>query len=123
MPVLLRMGGGVIDKIPACCFCFTAAWVTDDSFKYMIKKNWCNEYSWPAAISRLTDRIKEWNSDVFGSINRRRVDLTNRLSGIDRANLKRTDPYLNHLQEILWKDYEKTLLQVEILWCQRARHK
>lgn len=48
--------------------------------------------------------------------------LIKRLSGIDRANPKGTNPYLNQLQETLWEEYEKTLLQEKILWSQRARY-
>lgn len=54
-------------------------------------------YSWPVEISRLADKIKEWNSDVFGNINKRKRVFINRLSGIDRANSEGTNPYLNHL--------------------------
>lgn len=123
MSVLLRMRGGEIGKRSSCRFRFMAAWVTNDSFKDLIKENYCNEYSWPVAISRLMDMIKEWNSEVFDSINKRKMELTNRLSGTDRANPKVINPYLNQLRKTLWKEYEKTLLQEEILWCQRARHK
>lgn len=49
--------------------------------------------------------------------------LTRLLSGIDKANPNGTNQYLNQLQEVLWKEYERTLLQEDILWYQRARYK
>lgn len=49
--------------------------------------------------------------------------LTNRLGGIDRANPRGNNAFLNNLQEILWSKYEKTLLQEELLWCQRVRYR
>lgn len=106
--LLLIMGNGVEDKRLTRRFRFIAAWVIDDSFKEMLKGNWRKDCSWPVTISWLTDRIKEWNKDIFGNINKRKRIIINRLNGIDRANLEGTNPYLNHLQEILWKDYEKT---------------
>lgn len=121
-PLLLRTGR-TTEKRPPKRFCFIAAWTTDESFKDMIKENWGNDPSCPVAISSLTEKIQVWNMDVFGNINRRKRDLISRLSGIDRANPDGANSYLNHLQEVRWNDYEKTLLQEEVLWCQRVRHK
>lgn len=89
--------GEMENKRPPRHFRFIVAWVTDNSFKEMIKDNWSTDCSWPVAISSLTKRIKEWNRDVFGSINKRKRTLTNILSGIDRANLDGTNLYLNQL--------------------------
>lgn len=122
MPLLLRLNRGDVDRSPTSRFRFIAAWITDESFKDMIKKNWCNNYSWTEAISNLTDKIKEWNKEVFGNICKRKRELTNRLNDIDRPNPNGLNSYLNDLQETLWKEYEKTLLQEEILWCHRMRH-
>lgn len=122
-PVLLKMNREVLEKKPTSHFQFMATWVTDDSFKELLKRNWDNKHNWPDVIAKQTDRIKEWNIEVFSNINKRKRELTNKLSGIDRANPRGTNPFLNHLQETLWKDYEKTLMQEELLWCQKARHR
>lgn len=47
----------------------------------------------------------------------------NRIRDINKANPRATNTFLNNLQDILWRQYEKTLLQEEVLWCQRARYK
>lgn len=117
------MGGGEEEKRTPLRFRFIVAQATESSFKKMIKANWSKEDSWPKAISSLTERIKEWNNTVFGNINNKKRTLSKRLNGIDKTNPKGANPYLNQLQERLWKDYEKTLLQEKILWSQRARHK
>lgn len=104
-------------------FHFLAAWVTEEAFTDVIKNSWSKEDSWPVAISNLTNSIQDWNKNVFGNINRRKRHLINRLCGIDRANPRGNNTFLNNLQEVLWRKYKKTLLQEEILWCQRARYK
>lgn len=121
--VLLNLGNGEDSKKSTRRFRFMASWVTDKSFKDLVKTNWRNDTSWPDAISNLIEKNIEWNSAVFGNINRRKRNIASRLSGIDKANPKGLNQYLNQLQETLWKDYEKILLQEEILWYQRARHK
>lgn len=68
-----------MDKKPTRQFRFMATWITNASFKDLIKKNWDNNHSWPEAIENLIDRIKEWNREVFGNINKRKKELTNRL--------------------------------------------
>lgn len=73
-------------------------------------------------MTNLKDKIKVWNQDVFGNINKRKMELSE-LCGIDRANPRGTNIFLNQLQESLWKDYEKILVQEKLLWCQRVRHK
>lgn len=97
-----------------------AAWATEGSFYDLIKDSWRSNEEWPLAISHLTERIIEWNNMVFGNINLRMKSLTKRLKGIDIANPEGTNVFLNQLQETLWKEYERTLLHEEILWCQRA---
>lgn len=116
-PVLLRLGQG-IERSPHRRFRFIATWVTDGSFKDLIKDNWGNDPSWPTAISSLTKKIQDWNRNVFGNINKRKRDLIRRLNGIDKANPEWTNTFLNQLQEVLWKDYERILLQEENKWIQ-----
>lgn len=62
-------------------------------------------------MAHLTGNIIEWNNMIFGNINLRKKTLIKRLNGIDKANPEGKNKFLNHLQETLWKDYEKTLLQ------------
>lgn len=96
-------------------FRFVTAWATEASFNELIRTSSRNNEEWPTTISHLTGRIIEWISSVFGNINLRKNSLMRRLCGIDGANRDGTNQFLNHLQESLWKSYEKTLLQEELL--------
>lgn len=122
-PVLLRLGGRNKERNSSKRFKFMATWTTEKSFRDLVRINWRNDVDLPNAISSLTGKILEWNNTVFGNIHKRKRDLTKRLNGIDKANPRGTNSFLNQLQETLWKDYEKILLQEELLWCQRARHR
>lgn len=121
-PILLKLGKGQENRSPNR-FIFLASWATDSSFKDVIKGNWHKDEDWPKACHRITEKIIKWNREVFGSIHIRKKQLSNRLRGIDQVDPNGTNPFLNNLQETIWKEYEKTLLQEEMLWCQRARHK
>lgn len=120
-PIIVRMGCNTTQDRSLKRFRFLAAWATKESFSELIKDSWRSKEDWPIAISHLKDRIIEWNNTIFGNINLRKRSLTRRLQGIDRANPEGTNVFLNQLQETLWKEYERTLLHEEILWCQRAR--
>lgn len=121
--VLVRMGSEDPCRRTPSRFRFMASWATDSSFKDLIKHSWDNSKEWPEAISSLKGKISEWNNTVFGNIHRRKKSLLNRLSGIDRSDPMGSNPFLIQLHDTLWREYEKTLLQEEIFWCQRVRHK
>lgn len=85
------------DKAPKR-FIFMAAWVTEESFKELVKNSWKKNEDWPSAISHFTGSIIEWNIIVFGNIISRKKSLLKRLNGIDKYNPKGTNKFLNQLQ-------------------------
>lgn len=91
------MGGVEKETTPPRRFRFVAAGVTEDSLKDLIKLNWRNEENWSEAMSSLTMKIKEQNNAIFGNINKRKRNLASRLNGIDEANSKGVNLYLNQL--------------------------
>lgn len=121
--MLVRLGSDDLCNKNPKWFRFVVAWATEPSFKDLIKNSWNNNEDWPEVISSLTEKISKWNNMIFGNINRRNRTLMRRLSGINRIDPMGSNHYLNHLQDTLWKKYERALLHEEILWCQRARHK
>lgn len=64
-PILLKMEGDHKDNFAPHHFRFLAAWVTENSFKDLVKNNWKNDEIWPEAIASLIGKIKDWNNDVF----------------------------------------------------------
>lgn len=72
-------------------------------------------------------RVKEvsliFNSEVYGSIYKRKRKIERRLKGI-QASLERIDSArLVLLEQQLQQDYDNILFQEEIHWCQKSREK
>lgn len=84
-PILIRLGDVTSEWRTHKRFRFVAAWVTETSFKELVRSNWGNWGDWPSAISHLTGEIMEWNRSTFGNIILRKKTLTRRL----RALIKR----------------------------------
>ncbi|XP_039044627.1 uncharacterized protein LOC120184155 [Hibiscus syriacus] len=68
-------------------------------------------------------KIQEWNSNMFGHIEKRKNKLLTRIKGIDRALIFSYSDSLVDLQERLKEELDITLQQEESLWFRKARTK
>ena len=66
-------------------------------------------------------KLKKWNRDVFGDIQKKKEKLTGDLKRIqDILEITQTDDLLNQ-EEMLLKEFDIVLKQEEILWHQKSR--
>ncbi|XP_029152412.1 uncharacterized protein [Arachis hypogaea] len=104
-------------------FCFHAAWITHPDFGNVVDTSWNVKNSWDEGILDFKNKIKEWNSSVFGNIFKRKHRILRRLQGIATSLGYSQDSFLEKLQKDLWLECENILIQEEILWFQKARCK
>ena len=62
--------------------------------------------------------MESWNRNHFGKIHKEKKKLLARLEGIDERLSLGSNRLLVDLQRILWEDYEKVLVQGELIWFQ-----
>nr|XP_025664883.1 uncharacterized protein LOC112763420 [Arachis hypogaea] len=104
-------------------FRFLAAWITHPDFGNAVDASWNVQGSWAEGVLNFKERIKEWNNSVFGDIFRRKHRILRRFQGITSSLGYAHNYFLDNLQKDLWVEYEKILLQEELLWFQKARSK
>lgn len=53
-------------------FRFEAAWLNHSSFKELMIASWDGRLKTPEALNKLRVKLKRWNKDVFGDIQKRK---------------------------------------------------
>ncbi|XP_072064218.1 uncharacterized protein [Arachis hypogaea] len=101
-------------------FRFMAAWLTHPDFSNMVNNNWNLAGSWSACICHFQNAVKSWNFNVFGNIHKRKNRIMRQLQGITANMNFHNNRFLQDLQVSLWKDYEKILIQEEVMWFQKS---
>lgn len=104
-------------------FRFEAAWLNHPGFKDLLANSWRNELSTPEALEGLRVKLRQWNKEVFGDINKKKETLLQDIKGIqDLLEVTQSDALLNQ-EESLLKELDVVLEQEEILWFQKSREK
>ncbi|XP_022574359.1 uncharacterized protein LOC111215241 [Brassica napus] len=94
-------------------FRFEAAWLKHEGFKELLLASWNGEMHTPEALALLKVKLKKWNREVFGDVNRRK----------DRILGENPNDDLLVKEAALLKDLEVVLEQEEVLWYQKSRDK
>lgn len=102
-------------------FRFEAAWVTHSQFNDFVRDNWNSCIDWKPRVKNFTDKIKVWNKEVFGHIERKKRRILNRLRGIQGISDLHGNRFLLNLEKELLEDLNLVLTQEEILWHQKSR--
>ncbi|XP_028754089.1 uncharacterized protein LOC114713589 [Neltuma alba] len=103
-------------------FTYQLAWELEDDFEAVILKAW-NDKSWLEGAKRFHEEALNWHDQHVGNLVIKKKELVKRLEGIDRERRKHDHPGLRRLEEKLWAQYQKILLQEELQWYQRSRCK
>lgn len=121
-PILLEIGGSNNCRAQhQPLFRFQSAWLTNESFKEVVKGAWAEGRDWNTGKETFVNDAKTWNKVCFGNIFRRKERIFRRLKGIDRAIAAGSSNSFDSIQNSLWKEYEDILIQEEIYWAQIAR--
>ncbi|XP_025635616.1 uncharacterized protein [Arachis hypogaea] len=104
-------------------FRFLAAWLSHPNFNELVHQSWHVKNSWTEGLLNFKNSLKEWNSNVFGDIWKRKSKILRRLQGITNSLSYSSNSFFEELQVQLWKDYEEVLAHEELLWYQKSRCK
>ena len=76
-------------------FRFEAAWLHHESFKELLLHSWNSEVSTAEALDGLRVRLKKWNREVFGDVNKKKERLTEEIKIIqDLLDIGQSDELL-----------------------------
>ncbi|RYQ95819.1 hypothetical protein Ahy_B08g091198 [Arachis hypogaea] len=81
------------------------AWITHPDFGKFVDASWNVKNSWDEGISNFKNKIKEWNSSVFGNVFKQKHRILRRLQG--QWNVRK-------LQEMLPEDIVKRIVELVI---------
>lgn len=96
-------------------FHFEAAWLLHESFKDLLMNSWNDLVFTPQNLHNLREKLRRWNRDVFGDVNRRKEDLMKEIKNIkDLLELQQTDDLLSR-EEILIKELDVVMEQEELI--------
>ncbi|KAG7551702.1 Ribonuclease H domain [Arabidopsis thaliana x Arabidopsis arenosa] len=104
-------------------FRFEAAWLKHDGFKELLTASWDTGLSTLEALERLQGKMRKWNKEVFGDINRRKAELVAEITIVQNLiEAAQTDDLLAREEQLL-KSFDTLLEQEEVLWFQKSREK
>ncbi|KAF7808369.1 putative ribonuclease H protein At1g65750 family [Senna tora] len=98
------------------------AWATNKDFKKLVDSSWAHNKPWLQGLQDFTSLVKKWNQTEFGNVFLRKKNLIRRLEGIERKLATSYHGGLVKLKSKIWKEYESTLLQEELIWYQKSRN-
>lgn len=108
--ILLDLGINCNVQCGARPFKFLAAWLTDDSFKDVVKKSWNQNPGWCYVADQFAKDVEVWNRDVFGNIFKKKTELMARINDIEKKLVCGRNRFLEKLQKQLCRDLECVLL-------------
>lgn len=74
-PIMLEMNEASSDRLGERPFQFLAAWMLHGEFLKWMESEWLSEVNLTCSLESLTKKLKVWNRDTFGNINRRKNKL------------------------------------------------
>ncbi|XP_010445958.1 PREDICTED: uncharacterized protein LOC104728708 [Camelina sativa] len=82
-------------------FCFEVAWMQHESFKDLLVTSWDNGVFTLVALRTLQRKLKRWNADVFGDVQRKKELLLAELKGVeDQLELQQSNAFLVREMEL-----------------------
>lgn len=104
-------------------FRFEAAWLQHNEFQDMLTASWDRNIDTREALKRLEMKLRKWNKEVFGNVQRKKDTLLLEIKEIqDRLEQDHSDEILVKEGELL-KELEVVLEQEEVIWFQKSREK
>ncbi|XP_028777441.1 uncharacterized protein LOC114734096 [Neltuma alba] len=103
-------------------FTYQAAWELEEDFKEVIAQAW-KQNSWLEGVKKFQKEAPKWHDQHVGNLGKKKKDIVKRLEGIDRHRRTHDHPGLRRLEEKLWAQYQKIILQEELQWYERSRCK
>ncbi|XP_028769504.1 uncharacterized protein LOC114726963 [Neltuma alba] len=87
-------------------------------------KNWVKLPNWTSSVSSFTEKLRQWDREVYGNINRKKDHLYRQLDDLNRkiAAIGWSE-HLEKLRNELWMELEEILSQEEVMWIQFSRCK
>ncbi|BFG33690.1 hypothetical protein CerSpe_199640 [Prunus speciosa] len=105
-------------------FRFEAMWLKHEGFKEFITQQWSQLSGSVVAKSRgLIEPLKQWNTNVFGHLKKRKANLLARIDGIQKTLCLGPNRFLNKLEVSLVEEFNMLLDQEAIFWHQKSRIK
>ncbi|KAL4312838.1 hypothetical protein GQ457_01G036830 [Hibiscus cannabinus] len=119
-PIMLRLveDGATCGNRP---FRYLSAWNDHSDFPLFLKSVWVVEKSFHQNVVNFQNKVRSWNREVFGFIDRRKSRLMARIRGIERALESSFRPSLVRLEEDLKEELDVVLSQEESIWQQKSR--
>ncbi|XP_010468194.1 PREDICTED: uncharacterized protein LOC104748217 [Camelina sativa] len=97
-------------------FHFEAAWLKHEGFQEFFSNSWNNQLTTHAALSGLRDRLKRWNREIFGDVNKRKAELRSKIGSVqDLLKVAPTDELLAKEEDLIC-ELDKVLEQEELIW-------
>ncbi|XP_028101054.1 uncharacterized protein LOC114300374 [Camellia sinensis] len=112
-----------ISKLSPCNrpFRFEAAWLSHPQYRDVIYSSWDHNQSLSTNLLQVANDSLIWNKEIFGNIFKSKRCLLSRIEGIQKALANHFSHNLFLLEKDLIRQFNKTLLQEEILWFQKSR--
>ncbi|XP_074300458.1 uncharacterized protein LOC141631726 [Silene latifolia] len=102
-------------------FRFQACWMKHENFKDFVEESWPVDGIFQQKLSTLARKLKDWNTQIFGNIFRKKKELMARIGGCQRELSLRRIPYLIKLEAKLRRELDEVMEQEELLWYQKSR--
>lgn len=94
-------------------FRFEAGWVSHEDFGRVVRETSHQIHNLDSNLTTLTSQLKEWNTEVFGNIFKRKKGLLARLQGIQNSPRYGYNNFLETLQKEVQEQLALTLHQEE----------
>uniref|UniRef100_A0A1J3D4G4 Uncharacterized protein n=1 Tax=Noccaea caerulescens TaxID=107243 RepID=A0A1J3D4G4_NOCCA len=123
VPLYVQLDPGLVGDPKRRPFRFEAAWLKHPGFKELLANSWNGEMETPRALESLKEKLRKWNREVFGDIQRRKEGLLTEIKSVqDILEMTQTDD-LPVKEEKLLREFDVILEQEEILWFEKSREK
>ncbi|XP_074303688.1 uncharacterized protein LOC141638174 [Silene latifolia] len=86
-----------------------------------LDNNWPSNGNFPSRLNSLSNKLQEWNSEIFGNIFKRKNRLLARIAGCQKKLSITRERGLIILEAQLRKELDEVLAQEELLWYQKSR--
>lgn len=120
-PLLLKVGEDSQGQVPKP-FRFINPWVTHEGFGNLITQSWNEGHDYYSSYLSFKFACEKWNREVFGFIPTRKNNLLHRIEDIQKRLEANYNENLADMEASLLSELDKTLIQVEILFQQKARN-
>ncbi|KAK4267191.1 hypothetical protein QN277_024006 [Acacia crassicarpa] len=91
-------------------------WISHENYESFLENTWTYDNNLDASLKNFQANLTHWNRNIFGMVEKKKLEILARLNGIQRSRAYPHSQFLSELELELQRELDNLLRMEEIKW-------